>query len=136
MKRNSIAVWKGSGKDGNGFITTQSKVLKETPYSFNSRFAEGAGTNPEELLAAAHAGCFTMKLTFVLNEAGFVPEELETTCEINFENGAIVGSHLSVKAKIKGISQEVLNESVKDAEVNCPVSRVLNAKITTDAILI
>ncbi len=135
MKKNSIAVWKGSGRDGSGFVTTQSKVLNETPYSFNSRFAEGIGTNPEELLAAAHAGCFTMKLTFVLNEIGFVPEELETTCTINFEKGAIVGSHLFVKAKITDISKEILDESIKEAEINCPVSRVLNAKITTESVL-
>jgi lipoyl-dependent peroxiredoxin len=136
MKRNSVAVWIGSGKDGSGQLTTQSNVLKDVPYSFNSRFAEGVGTNPEELLAAAHAGCFTMKLTFVLNEAGFIPENLETTCTINFMNGAIIGSHLAVKAKIERITQEVLDECVKDAEINCPVSRVLNAKITSESGLI
>lgn len=136
MKRNSIAIWKGSGKDGSGHLTTQSNALKDVPYSFNSRFAAASGTNPEELLAAAHAGCFTMKLTFVLNEAGFVPENLETMCIINFENGAIVGSHLLVKAEIKGITQEELDNCIKDAEINCPVSRVMNAKITSESTLI
>ncbi|MFX5688971.1 OsmC family peroxiredoxin, partial [Acinetobacter baumannii] len=80
MKRNATAVWNGSGKDGNGHLTTQSTVLNQTQYSFNSRFADGIGTNPEELMAAAHAGCFTMKLSFVLGAAGFTPESLETTC--------------------------------------------------------
>ena len=135
MKRNAIAVWYGSGKDGTGTLTTQSTVLNKTQYSFNSRFADGAGTNPEELLAAAHAGCFTMKLSFVLGEAGFIPEELETTAYINFENGSITGSHLIVKAKVAGISKDTFDASVKDAELNCPVSRVLNTKITVEATL-
>ena len=136
MKRNAIAVWYGSGKDGTGTLTTQSTVLNKTQYSFNSRFADGAGTNPEELLAAAHAGCFTMKLSFVLGEAGFIPEELETTAYINFENGSITGSHLIVKAKVAGISKDTFDASVKDAELNCPVSRVLNTKITVEATLV
>jgi lipoyl-dependent peroxiredoxin len=135
MKRNATAVWNGSGKEGKGHLTTQSTVLKETKYSFNSRFEDGPGTNPEELIAAAHAGCFTMKLSFVLGEAGFVPESLETTSFINFENGKITESHLVLKAKIKGIDKAVFDAAVKEAELNCPVSMVLNAKISVESTL-
>ena len=135
MKRHATAVWNGSGKDGKGHLTTQSSVLNNTPYSFNSRFAEGTGTNPEELVAAAHAGCFTMKLSFTLGEAGFIPEALETKSIINFENGAITASHLVVKANVPGIDQKRFDECVRDAEVHCPVSRVLNAAISVEASL-
>jgi osmotically inducible protein OsmC len=135
MKRSAIAVWYGSGKNGNGQLTTQSKVLKKVKYSFNSRFAEEAGTNPEELLAAAHAGCFTMKLSFILDEAGFTDRTIETTCYISFINGSITESSLIVRAKIAGISKEIFDASVKDAELNCPVSRVLNVKTTVDGSL-
>ena len=135
MKRNATAVWNGSGKEGKGHLTTQSKVLKQTQYSFSSRFEEGVGTNPEELVAAAHAGCFTMKLSFVLGEAGFVPETLETTAYINLENGKISESHLVLKAKVPGISQQVFNASVHDAELNCPVSQALKIKIDVEASL-
>jgi len=135
MKRQATAVWNGSGKDGSGHLSTQSAALKNAKYSYTSRFEEGPGTNPEELIAAAHAGCFTMKLSFVLAEAGFVPEVLETTAYINFEKGVIVGSHLVLKAKVAGIGQEVFDASVKDAELNCPVSKVLNTKISVEATL-
>jgi len=135
MKRHATAVWKGSGKEGKGHLSTQSTVLNQTQYSFNSRFAEGVGTNPEELIAAAHAGCFTMKLSFVLNEAGFTADSLETTSQINFENGSITASHLVLKAKVPGISREVFDASVKEAELNCPVSQVLKAKISVEATL-
>src|SRR5215469_15663580 len=100
MKRHATAVWNGSGKEGKGTLTSQSGVLKEAQYSYNSRFAEGIGTNPEELVASAHAGCFTMKLSFVLGEAGFTPDSLETTSAINFENGVLTESHLTVKGKV------------------------------------
>jgi osmotically inducible protein OsmC len=130
MKRTATAVWYGSGKDGDGHVTSQSTVLDKTQYSFNSRFADGKGTNPEELLAVAHASCFTMKLGFVLADTGFVPDSLETTAYINFENGSITASHLVLKAKIKGIDRALFDTSVRDAELNCPVSRVLNAQIT------
>lgn len=135
MKRHATAVWNGSGKEGSGHLTTQSTTLNQTQYSFNSRFAEGVGTNPEELIAAAHAGCFTMKLSFVLGEAGFTPESLETTSYITFENGQITESHLVLNAKVPGISQEVFDASVKDAELNCPVSQVLKANISVEATL-
>ncbi len=132
MKRHATAVWNGSGKEGNGKLSSQSGVLKDTQYSFNSRFADGIGTNPEELLAAAHAGCFTMKLSFVLGEAGFTPEQLETTSHVNLENGVITESHLTVKGKVPGISKEKFDECVKNAEENCPVSKALNMKISSE----
>lgn len=135
MKRNATAVWNGSGKDGNGHLTTQSNVLKQTKYSYNSRFEEGPGTNPEELVAAAHAGCFTMKLSFVLGEAGFVPETLETTCTVNLENGKISESHLVLKATVKGIGPDAFNAAVKEAELNCPISLSLNTKISVESTL-
>src|SRR5215203_6779416 len=135
MKRKATAVWKGSGKEGNGVQTTQSTTLNKTQYSFNSRFAEGVGTNPEELIAAAHAGCFSMKLSFVLGEAGFTPESLETRCEIGFENGVVTKSHLIVKGKVPGISKEKFDEAVKNAEQNCPISKLLKTEITSEATL-
>ena len=136
MKRNATAVWNGSGKEGNGHLTTQSTVLSETQYSFNSRFEEGVGTNPEELIAAAHAGCFTMKLSFVLNEAGYTPDSLETTCTITFEGGVLTASHLAVTGKVPGASKEVWDASVTDAEKNCPISQVLKCAISSEANLI
>lgn len=133
MIRHASAVWNGSGKEGNGNLSTQSGVLQQTQYSFNTRFADGIGTNPEELVAAAHAGCFTMKLSFVLNEAGFTADSLETTCEIAFENGSITKSHLKVKGSVPGISKEKFEESVKNAEENCPISKLLNTSISSEA---
>lgn len=135
MIRNASAVWNGSGKEGNGTVSTQSGVLNQTQYSFNSRFAEGIGTNPEELVAAAHAGCFTMKLSFVLGEAGYTPESLDTKCEITFENGAITKSHLTVTGKVPGIAKEKFEECVKNAEANCPISKLLNTAISSEATL-
>ena len=136
MVRNATAVWNGSGKEGNGHLTTQSTTLNQTQYSFNSRFAEGVGTNPEELVAAAHAGCFTMKLSFVLGAAGFTPTSIETKCEITLDNGAITLSHLTVKATVPGIDAATFEASVKDAEANCPISKLYNTTITTDATLL
>jgi osmotically inducible protein OsmC len=135
MKRRATAVWQGGGKTGKGNLTTQSTVLNKTQYSFGSRFEEGIGTNPEELVAAAHAGCFSMKLSFNLEGAGFIPDELETKCEINFENGAITESHLILKATVKGIDKAKFDELVKDAEANCPISKLFNTKISVDATL-
>jgi lipoyl-dependent peroxiredoxin len=135
MKRHATAVWNGSGKEGKGTLDTQSGTLKSTQYSYKSRFEEGTGTNPEELVAAAHAGCFTMKLSFVLGEAGFTPERLETTSNINFENGVLTESHLVVKAKVPGIAKEKFDACVKDAEANCPISKALNMKISSEAML-
>ena len=136
MKRNATAVWNGSGKEGNGNLTTQSTVLNGTQYSFGSRFEEGIGTNPEELVAAAHAGCFTMKLSFVLNEAGFTAESLVTMCTITFECGVLTDSHLVVTGSVPGISDEVWAASVTNAEQNCPISQVLKCNISSEATLI
>jgi osmotically inducible protein OsmC len=136
MKRNATAVWNGSGKEGNGHLTTQSTTLNQTQYSFNSRFAEGVGTNPEELMAAAHAGCFTMKLSFVLGAAGFTPDTLETQCTITLEDGTITSSHLVLKAKVPGISAEQFETCAADAKANCPVSKAYNMSITLDAQLV
>ena len=133
MIRNATAVWNGSGKEGNGHVSTQSGVLEQTQYSFNTRFADGKGTNPEELVAAAHAGCFTMKLSFVLNEAGFTADSLETKCEITFENGSITKSHLVVKGKVPGIDETKWKDAVKNAEDNCPISKLLNTAISSEA---
>src|SRR5438045_7560106 len=115
MKRHATAVWNGSGKEGKGTLSSQSGVLSETQYSFNTRFADGIGTNPEELVAAAHAGCFTMKLSFVLGEAGFTPDNIETKCDITFENGSITKSHLTVNARVPGIDESKFQDCVKDA---------------------
>jgi osmotically inducible protein OsmC len=136
MRRTATAMWNGSGKEGKGNLTTQSTVLNKTQYSFNSRFADGVGTNPEELIAAAHAGCFTMKLTFALGAAGFTPDSIETTCAISLEDGAITKSELVVKAQVPGISKEKFDEVAADAKANCPVSKVLNAQISMDASLL
>ena len=136
MKRTATAIWKGSGKEGKGEVSTASTVLKNTQYSFNSRFAEGVGTNPEELVAAAHSGCFAMKLSFVLGEAGFTPDDLTVTCSINFENGAIIESHLDLKAKVPGISKEKFEACAADAKANCPISKLLNTNITLTAVLV
>ncbi|MBU7577339.1 OsmC family protein [Flavihumibacter sp. RY-1] len=135
MIRKATAVWNGSGKEGKGHLTTQSGVLSETQYSFGSRFESGIGTNPEELVAAAHSGCFTMKLSFVLGEAGFTPTSLETSCAITFENGAVTKSHLTVKGVVPGISAEQFQACVKDAEQNCPISKLLNTSISSEATL-
>lgn len=133
MKRKATAVWQGSGKEGKGHLSTQSTVLNKTQYSFSSRFEEGVGTNPEELIAAAHAGCFTMKLSFVLGEAGFTPTELSTTCTITLENGAVTNADLELKASIPDISKEKFLECAENAKVNCPISKLLNTKISLKA---
>ena len=136
MKRNATAVWKGSLKEGTGKLSTQSKTLENTQYSFKSRFEEGVGTNPEELIAAAHAGCFTMQLSAYITEGGFDIESIESKCDIDLVEGTIITSHLTVSAKIKGITDEIFQGLVTKAEKNCPVSKVLNAAISTAAKLV
>ncbi|HPW99076.1 MAG TPA: OsmC family peroxiredoxin [Flavobacterium sp.] len=130
MKRTATAVWSGTGKDGNGNLTTQSGVLKATQYSFGSRFEEGIGTNPEELIAAAHAGCFTMKLAFNLQTEGFAATELKTIGQIVLEDGRITQSNLTLTARVDGISDAQFADLVKDAEENCPISKLLNTTIS------
>lgn len=135
MKRKATAVWQGSGKEGKGHVTTQSSVLNKTQYSYNSRFAEGTGTNPEELVAAAHAGCFVMKLSFILGEAGHQPDELTAECTVTLGDGAITDAHLKLTGKVPGISKEKFQQCAEDAKKNCPVSKSLTAKISLDASL-
>jgi osmotically inducible protein OsmC len=140
MKRNASAIWQGNLKNGNGTLSTDSAVLKQTPYSFTSRFAAGSGTNPEELIAAAHAGCFTMALSAALEAAGFVADNLTTTAALTLENHpqtswTITAIHLSTRGKVPGISPEKFAEVAAGAKANCPVSRVLKADISLDAAL-
>jgi osmotically inducible protein OsmC len=136
MKRHATAVWKGSLKEGAGHLSTQSGTLEKTQYSFKSRFEEGVGTNPEELVAAAHSGCFTMQLSAYITEGGFEIESIETKCDINLLEGKIVSSHLTVSAKIKEISNETFQELVTKAEANCPISKLFNTEISTEANLV
>lgn len=136
MKRHATAVWTGSLKEGAGKLTTQSTTLSNTQYSFTSRFEEGVGTNPEELVAAAHAGCFTMQLTAFIGETLAVIESIDTKCVINLVEGSIIGSHLTVQAKISGITDAVFQELVTKAEKNCPISKLFNTEITTTATLV
>jgi osmotically inducible protein OsmC len=136
MKRNATAVWNGTIKEGSGHLTTDSKVLEKTQYSFNSRFAEGIGTNPEELMAAAHAGCFTMKLSLDLTEAGFNPTSLETKATVSLDNGVITSSHLVLQASIPGIENTQFQEIAAGAKANCPVSKAYNVDIQLEATLL
>lgn len=135
MNRHATALWQGSGKEGKGNLTTQSGVLSETQYSFNTRFEDGIGTNPEELIAAAHAGCFTMKLSFLLNERGYTADQIETKCDITFADGKITKSHLKVNASIPSIEDNMFQEAVKEAEKTCPISVLLNTEISSEAVL-
>lgn len=130
MKRNATAVWHGTGKEGKGHLSTQSGVLKETQYSASARFEQGIGTNPEELIGAAHAGCFTMKVAFLLTNAGFPAERLESTCIVTLENGTVTSSALDLKAAVPGIDPDKFEELVRDAEKNCTISRLLNTEIS------
>jgi osmotically inducible protein OsmC len=136
MKRNATAVWEGSLKEGKGRLSSPSKVLDNTQYSFKDRFEDGVGTNPEELVAAAHSGCFTMQLSAYITEAGNQVESLETRCDIEFQNGGIVSSHLTVKGKIPGMSNDQFQELVTKAEKNCPISKLLNTAISSEATLV
>jgi len=135
MKRTATAVWNGSGKDGSGKLSTQSTVLQQLQYSYKTRFEQGTGTNPEELVAAAHSGCYSMKLSFLLGAAGFVPESIETTAAVDFDNGVVAGSHLTVKAKVPGISEEKFKECAEEAKATCPISKALSIPISMDASL-
>lgn len=136
MKRSAKAVWKGTVKDGYGVLTTQSTTLNETQYSFKSRFEEGVGTNPEELLAAAHAGCFTMKTSALLTEAGYIPETLETDCKISLDDGKVTLSELTLNAKVPAISEEDFQKIAKEAKETCPISVAFSFDKTLTANLI
>jgi lipoyl-dependent peroxiredoxin len=139
IKRQANAVWNGTGKEGSGTLTTQSATLKDTPYSFKARFGDGAGTNPEELIAAAHAGCFSMALAFQLGGAGYTPTTIRTearlTMEQEGEGWKIAAVHLVLRAKVPGIEKAAFEEIAGKAKAGCPVSKVLNAAITLDATL-
>ncbi len=135
MKRTSTAVWHGSGKEGSGYITSQSHALQKANYAWNTRFENEKGTNPEELIAAAHAGCFTMKLSFILEKTGFIADVIETTAEVTLDKDIIGHSHLIVKAKIPGISKNIFQECAENAKENCPVSRALFLSISMEAAL-
>lgn len=139
MKKSASAHWQGNLNAGHGTITSASGVLKDTPYTFKDRFESGAGTNPEELIAAAHAGCFTMALSLFLGNAGFTPESLDTKADVTLDQvksaPAVTGIHLSLKARVPGISEEKFEELATFAKANCPISKLLNAPITLDIIL-
>jgi osmotically inducible protein OsmC len=138
MKRTATAIWKGSGKDGTGVLTTQSNTLNNTQYSYKSRFEQGVGTNPEELVAAAHAGCFAMALSFQLQAVGITAESLNVSAVITLDppTGSITSSELTLKAKIPGISEDQFKKAYEAAKTGCPISKLLNTKITLDASLV
>ena len=137
MKRKASAVWKGGLKDGKGTISTDSGVLSDTQYSFSTRFEQGVGTNPEELIAAAHAGCFAMALSAQLGDAGLTAERIRTTASVTLDKTevgfTITAVHLGVTAKIPGADQQAFEKAANNAKAGCPVSKVLNAQITMDA---
>ena len=137
MKRNGSAVWRGGLKDGKGTVSTDSGVLSNTQYSFSTRFEDGTGTNPEELIAAAHAGCFSMALSAQLGNAGMTAEQIQTTASVSLDKTdggfAITAIHLDVRAKIPGADKQAFETAANNAKSGCPVSKVLNATITMDA---
>jgi osmotically inducible protein OsmC len=137
MKRNASAEWRGGLKDGKGTISTDSGVLADTQYSFSTRFEEGVGTNPEELIAAAHAGCFSMALSGQLGNADLTAESIRTTASVKLEKTdagfTVTEVHLQVVARVPGASQEAFETAANNAKAGCPISRLLNAKITMEA---
>jgi osmotically inducible protein OsmC len=137
MKRKGSAVWRGGLKDGKGIVSTESGVLSNSQYSFSTRFEDGKGTNPEELIAAAHAGCFSMALSAQLGGAGITPEQIQTTATVSLDKTdggfAITAIHLDVVAKIPGGNKQAFETAANNAKAGCPVSKVLNAPITMDA---
>jgi lipoyl-dependent peroxiredoxin len=133
--RQASANWKGTGMEGVGTISTQSTTLDKAQLSFKARFADGVGTNPEELIGAAHAGCFSMKFSFVLNELGFTADNIDTNAKVVFEDGKITNIHLDMTASIPDITEEQFQEAALSAKENCPISQLLNAEITLTATL-
>ena len=136
FSRNASANWKGSGKEGKGTLSTESTILKDTQYSFKSRFEDGKGTNPEELVGAAHAGCFTMQLSFLLGEAGFTPTSLDTGAKVLFEDGSITQITLNLSGKVPGIKKEQFKEIAKKAKEICPISKLLKTDIVLEVKLV
>jgi lipoyl-dependent peroxiredoxin len=136
MKRTATVTWQGAGKEGQGKVSTQSRAIDNANFAYDTRFENAKGTNPEELIAAAHASCFTMKLSFVLEEAGFKARDIKTSSSVHLEHGAITASHIIVHAKVDGISNEKFEELAEKTRVECPVSKALNLQITMDASLV
>lgn len=140
MKRKASATWKGGLQDGEGALTTESGVLATTPYSFRTRFQQGNGTNPEELIGAAHAGCYSMALAMILGEAGHTPEQIDTRAAVTLEEVdegfAITGIHLDVKAKVPGADESAFREAAEKAKAGCPVSKALDTPISMEARLV
>lgn len=130
FNRTAKAHWEGGGKDGKGTLSTESKVLNASPYAYKTRFEDAAGTNPEELIGAAHAGCFTMQLSFFLVEEGFTADQLDTDAKVYFEDGEIPKIDLHLKGKVPGITKDKFEEIANKAKDNCPVSKLLNADIS------
>lgn len=135
MKRKATAVWRGTLKEGKGHLSTQSGALDQTPYNFRMRFEDEKGTNPEELIGAAHSGCFTMQLSAYLTEKDYNPAELETKAVVTLEDGTVKSSQLTLTAKVPGIGRDLFDELVKKAKENCPISKLLNADISVDVTL-
>ena len=138
MKRKASAIWRGDLPSGRGMISTESTVLKNAQYSFGTRFENGPGTNPEELIAAAHAACFSMALSFALQQAGFTADTIETTAAVTLENlpqssWTVTSSHLQTAVKVSGVAADKFAEIAAGAKANCPISRLLKAEITLDA---
>ncbi|AYG42832.1 OsmC family peroxiredoxin [Pseudomonas sp. Leaf58] len=140
MKKTASAIWQGGLKDGKGLLSTESGALKQNPYGFNTRFEGSPGTNPEELIGAAHAGCFSMALSMMLGEAGLTAERIDTAAEVTLDKQpdgfAITAVHLVLRAKVPGASEAQFLEIANKAKAGCPVSKVLNAKISLDAALV
>lgn len=135
ITRKATANWTGAGKDGKGKITTDSKVLDNTQFGYKSRFEDGTGTNPEELVGAAHAGCFSMQLAFNLQEAGFTAEHIETEAKVKLQDGAVSEIHLDTKVRVPDIDEQEFKKLAEDAKDNCPISKLLNAKIIFNSVL-
>ena len=131
--RKASANWKGSGKEGKGTLSTDSTVLDSTPYSFSTRFEDEKGTNPEELIGAAHAGCFTMKLSFLLGDAGYTPTNLNTSAKVTFQDGKVVRIDLDLIGDVPNISESEFKTIADDAKATCPISQLLNAEIVLTA---
>ena len=140
MKKTASAIWQGGLKDGKGLLSTESGALKQNPYGFNTRLEGSPGTNPEELIGAAHAGCFSMALSMMLGEAGFTPDRIDTAAEVTLDKQAdgfaITAVHLVLRAKVPGASEAQFLQIADKAKAGCPVSKVLNAKISLDAALV
>jgi osmotically inducible protein OsmC len=133
--RNANANWKGSGKDGKGTLSTESAILNNAQYSFKTRFENGTGTNPEELIGAAHSGCFTMQLSFLLDEKGYTEKDLTTRAKVTFEEGEISNIHLELIGSVKGLDKNTFEEIATKAKEGCPISKLLNTEVTLSVTL-